>query len=155
MTSLEIAGMAAMASLVAIAAVGSIGLVRIRRRAQQDRESLEAATAITAALGDEALFLAGILSAVDTVIILYDRELRVRYVNERFDEMFGVQGSSVIGRPIAALQQSLVPNFASPDEYREITSVRSETTNAELPMSAAAGCAGAATPSIRAASPSG
>ena len=126
LTPLELAGVAALAALVALLLMGVGRLfLRTRQRAKQAIEhseslgfALAASEAVSAALSEEALFLSAVLSGVDAVIIVSDRAGRVRFVNERFDEVFGVRAAEVIGRPRLHLREMLAPSFADPESFR-------------------------------------
>lgn len=118
----ELAGIAAAVALLVLASSGVSGLLRARGRARSEREALgdalSASEAVNAALGEEALFLSAILAAVDAVIVLVDRSGRVRYVNERFEEIFGLRGTEVVGRTRAQLVEAIAGSFREPEAFR-------------------------------------
>ncbi|MBI2394428.1 MAG: diguanylate cyclase [Deltaproteobacteria bacterium] len=111
----EMAGLALAAVIVAFVVFGIVRLLRTRRRAELDRaalgDALAASEAVSAALSEEALFLSAVLSSVDSAIVLFDRLGRTRFVNERFDEVFGVRGAELIGRQRARFVELLSPSF--------------------------------------------
>jgi len=121
MTPLELSGIVTGAALSVVAAAGLLELLRTRRRARLERENLGAALkaseAVSAALTEEALFLEGVLSAVDAVIVLHDADGRVRFVNGRFDETFGLRGADMIGRSKQHLHERLSQCFTDPKAF--------------------------------------
>ncbi|MBK7402413.1 MAG: PAS domain S-box protein, partial [Myxococcales bacterium] len=72
-----------------------------------------------AALSEEALFLSAVLESVDTGIVMTDAQGRVRLVNARFEVLFGVRGSELIGRPHGFLRDALADGFADPSAFRD------------------------------------
>ena len=121
LTPIEQSGLVAMACLVVIAVSGIVGLVRARIVGKREREALgealAASEAVSAALSEEALFLSAVLSGVESVIILADRDARIRFVNDRFDQTFGVRSADVIGRPRKALRAAIAPCFRDPNAF--------------------------------------
>ncbi len=126
----ELVGFAAAAVLLVLASSGVAGLLRARRQARTERqalgEALSASEAVNAALGEEALFLSSILSAVDAVIVLFDRDHRVRFVNERFEQIFGLRGTEVVGRSRAQLVEAVAGCFREPEAFRLAAALASE-----------------------------
>jgi diguanylate cyclase (GGDEF)-like protein/PAS domain S-box-containing protein len=122
-TPFELAGAAALVALSIILAAGVVTLVRTRRRGAAERDTLgqalAASEAVSAALSEEALFLAAVLSGVDAVVVVADRSGRVRFVNERFGAVFGVRSADVIGRSRAQLRERLAPLFKDPESFRQ------------------------------------
>lgn len=120
----EIAGLLLGAVLVLVAAFGLAGLMRSRSRIERDREALgdalAASEAVSAALSEEALFLSAVLSSVDSVVVLIDRSRRVRFVNERFQDVFGVRETDVLGRPREHLVETLAELFREPNLFRTL-----------------------------------
>ena len=122
LTRLEWMGLALLCVLagLAIAALARLldQLRRQQRRALAEREdlgsALAASEAVSAALSEEALFLAAVLAGVDVVVILADRSGRVRFTNPRFDETFGVRSVDVVGRSRAFLREAIAPCFHHP-----------------------------------------
>jgi diguanylate cyclase (GGDEF)-like protein/PAS domain S-box-containing protein len=103
---------------IAVVVFGTVAIGRWRAQARRHRAALAASEAVSAALSEEALFLSAVLSTVDSVIVLLDREGRVRFVNERFEATFGVRGPDVVGRPRAVLIEAIAPCFADPEAFR-------------------------------------
>ncbi|GAC1542988.1 MAG: hypothetical protein NVS3B10_07280 [Polyangiales bacterium] len=139
LTPLELAGVAALAALAALLVTG-VGrvLLRTRLRAKQAIEqseslgfALAASEAVSAALSEEALFLSAVLSGVDAVIIVSDRAGRVRFINERFEEVFGVRAAEVLGRPRSHLREMLATSFADPESFRARDAAIDERRTAE------------------------
>lgn len=120
----EIAGLILGAVIVLVAAFGTLGLARSRSRIERDREALgdalAASEAVSAALSEEALFLSAVLSSVDSVIVLIDRGGRVRFVNERFKDVFGIREAEVIGRPRELFVEQVAGLFREPDIFRTV-----------------------------------
>ncbi len=114
--------LAAVGLALSLSAAALVGLGRVRKNARRDREdaadALAASEAVSAALSEEALFLSAVLGAVDSVIVLFDRTGRVRFVNDRFDDVFGMRGSDVLGRSRDHFIETLAPQFADPDQVR-------------------------------------
>jgi diguanylate cyclase (GGDEF)-like protein/PAS domain S-box-containing protein len=135
MTPLELSGIVAGCTLLVVAGAGLLELVRTRRRARLERENLglalAASEAVSAALSEEALFLSGVLSAVDTVIILHDAEGRVHFVNERFEEVFGIRGADLIGRSRKHLHEQIARSCRDPDAF---LAKSASTRELSLPM---------------------
>jgi len=98
---------------------------RTRRRSERDRlalgDALAASEAVSAALSEEALYLSAVLSSVDAVIVLFDRTGRVRFVNERFDDVLGVRGSDLIGRTRRQFIELLTPRFEDAGPFRSVS----------------------------------
>jgi len=111
-----------MVALVIIVVAGLATLLRAGKRAVAERDTLgqalAASEAVSAALSEEALFLAAVLSGVDAAIVVADRSGRVRFVNDRFASFFGVRGPDVIGRSREHLRERLAPLFREPDAFR-------------------------------------
>ncbi len=120
----EIGGLVLGALIVAVAVVGAAGLLRSRSRMKRDRDALgdalAASEAVSAALSEEALFLSAVLSAVDAAIVLFDRAGRVRFVNERFEDLFGVRDDAVVGRSRDHFVQEIVICFRDPEVFRSV-----------------------------------
>jgi diguanylate cyclase (GGDEF)-like protein/PAS domain S-box-containing protein len=108
--------------LVLLVATGVMSLVRMRRNVAAERDTLgqalAASEAVSAALSEEALFLAAVLSGVEAVIVVADRSGRVRFVNERFGSVFGVRSAEVIGRSRDHLREKIAPCFEDPEGFR-------------------------------------
>ncbi len=113
--------MIALAAAAAFAFAWALGATRARARARTEREdlgaALEASEAVSAALSEEALFLSAVLSAVDTAIIIFDRDGRVRFVNVRFSAFFGVPTVEVVGRSLETLHARIAPCFVDVDAF--------------------------------------
>jgi len=118
-TPLELAALVMGVSLAAVGAVGGWEVTRQRRQKQALGDALAATEAITAALSEEALFLSAVLESVDTGIVMNDAQGRVRLVNARFEVLFGVRGSELIGRPHGFLRDALADGFADPSAFRD------------------------------------
>lgn len=120
----EIAGLILGSIIVLVAASGLIGLLRSRSRMERDRaalgDALAASEAVSAALSEEALFLSAVLSSVDSVIVLLDRSGRVRFVNERFRDVFGTREADVLGRPREHFIDSVAELFREPNVFRTV-----------------------------------
>jgi PAS domain S-box-containing protein len=120
----EIGGLVLGAMIVVVALVGAAGLLRSRSRIRRDRDALgdalAASEAVSAALSEEALFLSAVLSAVDSAIVLFDRSSRVRFVNERFDDLFGLRSDAVVGRSRDQFVEEIVSCFRDPQVFREV-----------------------------------
>lgn len=118
----EILGLALAAALLVVSAYG-LG-VRRRRHAERDRlalgDALAASEAVSAALSEEALFLSAVLSSVDAVIVLFGRSGRVRFVNERFDDVFDLRGPDLMGRTRPQFAEILARRFDDPTPFRAI-----------------------------------
>lgn len=125
-TPLELSAVVMGASLAAVGTVGAWEVVRQRRKGRALNEALAATEAVTAALTEEALFLSAVLESVDTGIVMNDASGRVRLVNARFEELTGLRGSELIGRPHAFLVDAVAEGFADPEAYRAASS-RDET----------------------------
>ncbi|GAC1588028.1 MAG: hypothetical protein NVS3B20_16090 [Polyangiales bacterium] len=121
MTPLELSGLVTGSTLLVIAISGLTWLARSRREGRAQRRELGAALAaseaVSAALSEEAVFLSALLSAVDAVIVLADRDGRVRFVNERFQEIFGIRSAEVVGRSLEHLREEIAPCFADPEAF--------------------------------------
>lgn len=121
-------GLMLVASLVSIAAYG-LG-IRHRRRLERAHlalgDALAASEAVSAALSEEALFLSAVLSSADSVIVLFDRNDRVRFVNERFDEVFGLRGADTMGRTRRQFVALLTPCFEDPTPFRAVNEVEDD-----------------------------
>jgi len=120
----EIAGLVLGGMIVIVALIGAAGLLRSRSRIKRDRDALgdalAASEAVSAALSEEALFLSAVLSAVDAAIALFDRSGRVRFVNERFDDLFGVREDAVIGRSREQFIEEIIGCFRDAEAFRAI-----------------------------------
>lgn len=118
----EIAGFASTVLLVIVIVV--LQLAQYRRRNKEEKQALgdalAASEAVSAALSEEALFLEAVLSAVDSVIVMFDRSDRVRFVNERFDVIFGVRGSDVVGRSRAHFIEIVGPCFEDRERFESV-----------------------------------
>jgi diguanylate cyclase (GGDEF)-like protein len=122
LTRLEWVGLAAICVLVALSLVALVRQLRsLLRRALAEREdlgfALAASEAVSAALSEEALFLAAVLSGVDVAVILADRNGRVRFTNQRFEEIFGVRGADVVGRSRKQLRSVIGPCFEDENAF--------------------------------------
>lgn len=124
MTPGELAAIVSSSALLVVAISGVASLTRTRKRAAREKQALgdalAASEAVSAALSEEALFLSAVLSAVDSVIVLFDRGGRVRFVNERFEEVFGVRGADVVGRSRAQFVDAIADGFRSADAFRQV-----------------------------------
>jgi len=122
----EMAGLVLGAAIIVVALFGAFGLLRSRSKIKRDRDALgdalAASEAVSAALSEEALFLSAVLSAVDAAIVLFDRSGRVRFVNERFDYMFGVRDDVVVGRSREQFVDAIAQCFHDPQLFRSVAS---------------------------------
>lgn len=122
----EIAGLVLGAAIVVVALIGALGLLRSRSKIKRDRDALgdalAASEAVSAALSEEALFLSAVLSSVDSAIVLFDRSGRVRFVNERFDDLFDVRDDAVVGRSREQFIDEIASCFHDPQLFRSIAS---------------------------------
>jgi len=120
----EIAGLLLGAIIVVVAIAGALGLLRSRSKIKRDRDALgdalAASEAVSAALSEEALFLSAVLSAVDAAIVLFERSGRVRFVNQRFDDLFGVRDDAVIGRSRDTFVEEIAGCFRDPAMFRSL-----------------------------------
>lgn len=121
LTPLERAGAAAIVALLVILVAAVVTSARNRMRAARERQvlgqALAASKAVSAALTEEALFLAAVLSGVDAAIVVADRTGRVRFVNERFASLFGIKSAEVLGRSRDQLRERLATLFVDPDVF--------------------------------------
>ena len=63
--------------------------------------------------------LEAVLDAVDEAIIYRDRQGITRAINDRAEQMFGVDGDGVIGEPIVELLRSIARNTEDPEGFME------------------------------------
>ena len=124
----EVAGLSSTAVLAIVIVV--LQLAQLRRRDKREKrdlgDALAASEAVSAALSEEALFLEAVLSAVDSVIVMFDRSDRVRFVNERFDVTFGVRGADVVGRSRIQFIEIIGPCFAKPEAFAVAAATKEE-----------------------------
>ncbi|MGZ3476293.1 MAG: diguanylate cyclase [Polyangiales bacterium] len=124
----EIAGLSSTAVLAIVLVALQLAQYRRRMKLEQQAlgDALAASEAVSAALSEEALFLEAVLSAVDSVIVMFDRSDRVRFVNEQFDVVFGVRGSDVVGRSRAHFIELIGPCFEKPERFSVIATETEE-----------------------------
>ena len=93
-------------------------------RPSRDRRSLDqalaASEAVSAALSEDALYLSAVLSSVDAVLVLFDRDERVRFVNERFEATFALRGADLVGRSHQQFVDQLAPLFEEAGPFRRL-----------------------------------
>lgn len=128
MSLTEVVGLS-IGALVLSAASFALGL-KNRRRVERDRvalgDALAASEAVTAALSEEALFLSAVLSSVDAAIVLFGRTGKVRFVNERFDEIFDLRGADLLGRGRDRYVELLAPRFEDELSFRRVSQSEEE-----------------------------
>jgi diguanylate cyclase (GGDEF)-like protein len=140
-----------LALAVAFTFAWGLGAMRARARGRTEREqlgaALEASEAVSAALSEEALFLSAVLSAVDAAIVIFDRNGRVRFVNERFTVFFGVPTVEVVGRSLDALHTRIAPCFVDAAAFQRLAEIeeRRRLSEGQSPRMAAAAAAASAT----------
>jgi diguanylate cyclase (GGDEF)-like protein len=125
LTNFEWVGLAAICMLGVLAVLALVRSVRSlraqQRRALAERDdlgsALAASEAVSAALSEEALFLAAVLSGVDVAVILADRTGRIKFTNPRFEEIFGIRSADVVGRSRKHLRATIGPCFRDPPAF--------------------------------------
>ncbi|MEO7092913.1 MAG: diguanylate cyclase, partial [Polyangiales bacterium] len=140
LTRLEWVGLAAICALVGLACLALVRHLRHlqlqQRRAREEREdlgsALAASEAVSAALSEEALFLSAVLSGVDVAIILADRAGRVRFTNQRFDEIFGIRSTDVVGRSRSDLREMISTCFADATAFAAADAAIDEARPSDL-----------------------